>query len=552
MDLSVVCLLMLVLVCHGAGNNETFQEARCKKHGPAIRFPFRLDKQPVHCGYDPRFVLSCNQRNETLLQLPTSVTLNIKKIDYASRLIIAADPDNCLPRQLRNFSLSQSPFKFAGQYQDDYALFNCTSKQGDYYDPISCLGVPGYDIYAYSSNNFLGYTDLTNCTKMYNVPSIPSEMIRGDNILHLNWSEPAACVTLQLQPLFKRSISYVVKKDTDLGDQVASFGRQHEFADITWYPSQGKAVYRIDDRISSNTSGNGLYDYIAFRSTLSLGLAAIRATEDAQESLKDPDGKCASAKLITSTLVNLAYGLTNNGIVFTGYPIIGYHNRLQSSGTCLDSPEDALITACPWDSRIKGEYFFQATFSISLSVVKSFIQDVQNLVKLEPRALCGLEQYNGILMRYVKASSAYLGKEDDALDFDMTFYRNKDPTKPRLYEDIYEEIEQLAVFKYGGLPHWGKNRNLVFNGALKKYKNAGAFLRVKEMYDPLGLFSNEWADQVLGLKGEVNIIKEGCALEGLCICSQDIHCAPRDGYLCRAGKIYQDARVCALVSNSEQ
>eukprot|EP00258_Populus_trichocarpa_P002610 XP_002302669.3 probable L-gulonolactone oxidase 6 [Populus trichocarpa] len=359
-------------------------------------------------------------------------------------------------------------------------------------------------------------------------------------------------VTLQLQPLFKRSISYVVKKDTDLGDQVASFGRQHEFADITWYPSQGKAVYRIDDRISSNTSGNGLYDSIAFRSTLSLGLAAIRATEDAQESLKDPDGKCASAKLITSTLVNLAYGLTNNGIVFTGYPIIGYHNRLQSSGTCLDSPEDALITACPWDSRIKGEYFFQATFSISLSVVKSFIQDVQNLVKLEPRALCGLEQYNGILMRYVKASSAYLGKEDDALDFDMTFYRNKDPTKPRLYEDIYEEIEQLAVFKYGGLPHWGKNRNLVFNGALKKYKNAGAFLRVKEMYDPLGLFSNEWADQVLGLKGEVNIIKEGCALEGLCICSQDIHCAPRDGYLCRAGKIYQDARVCALVSTSEQ
>ncbi|KAH8517035.1 hypothetical protein H0E87_005113 [Populus deltoides] len=359
-------------------------------------------------------------------------------------------------------------------------------------------------------------------------------------------------VTLQLQPLFKRSISYVVKKDTDLGDQVASFGRQHEFADITWYPSQGKAVYRIDDRISSNTSGNGLYDYIPFRSTPSLGLAVVRATEDAQESLKDPDGKCASAKLITSTLVNLAYGLTNNGIVFTGYPIIGYHNRLQSSGTCLDSPEDALITACPWDSRIKGEYFFQVTFSISLSVVKSFIQDVQNLVKLEPRALCGLEVYNGILMRYVKASSAYLGKEDDALDFDMTFYRNKDPTKPRLYEDIYEEIEQLAVFKYGGLPHWGKNRNVVFNGALKKYKNAGAFLRVKEMYDPLGLFSNDWADQVLGLKGEVNIIKEGCALEGLCICSQDIHCAPRDGYLCRPGKIYQDARVCALVSTSEQ
>ncbi|XP_052302136.1 rust resistance kinase Lr10 isoform X15 [Populus trichocarpa] len=214
MDLSVVCLLMLVLVCHGAGHNETFQEAKCKKHGPAIRFPFRLDKQPEYCGYDPGFVLSCNERNETLLQLPTSVTLNIKKIDYKSRLIIAADPDNCLPRHLRNFSLSKSPFKFADQYQYDCTLFNCTSKHGDYYDRIPCLSVPGYDIYAYSSNNFLGYTDLTSCTKMYNVTSIPSEMTGGDNILHLNWSEPAACGICEEHGMFCRW-----KNNTKLGTE---------------------------------------------------------------------------------------------------------------------------------------------------------------------------------------------------------------------------------------------------------------------------------------------------------------------------------------------
>ncbi|KAL3574815.1 hypothetical protein D5086_022916 [Populus alba] len=201
MGLSVVCLLMLVLVCHGAGLNDMFQEEKCKKHGPAIRFPFRRDNQPVRCGY-PGFVLSCNERKETLLQLPTSVTLNIKKIDYASRLIIAADPDNCFPRQLRNFSLSKSPFKFAGQYRDDYALFNCTSKHGDFDGQIPCLGAPGYDIYAYSSNYFLGYTDLTSCTKMYNVTSIPSEMIDRYNILQLNWSEPAACGVCEEQGKF--------------------------------------------------------------------------------------------------------------------------------------------------------------------------------------------------------------------------------------------------------------------------------------------------------------------------------------------------------------
>lgn len=217
---------------------------------------------------------------------------------------------------------------------------------------------------------------------------------------------------------------------------------------------------------------------------------------------------------------------------------------MQASGTCLDSLNDGLITACPWDSRIKGEFFHQTAFSIPLSVVKNFIEDVQKLVELEPKSLCGLETANGILMRYVTASSAYLGKSEDAVDFDITYYRSKDPLAPRLFQDILEEIEQIGLFKYGGLPHWGKNRNLAFLGAIKKYHNADKFLKVKEEYDPQGLFSSLWTDQMLGLKEGVTTFKDGCALEGMCICSQDSHCAPKKGYFCRPGRIYTEARVC--------
>ncbi|XP_051152497.1 probable L-gulonolactone oxidase 6 [Andrographis paniculata] len=354
-------------------------------------------------------------------------------------------------------------------------------------------------------------------------------------------------VTLKLQPMFKRSLRYVTRNDSDLGDLAGSFGRLHEFADLIWHPSERRVVCRNDDRVSLNTAGNGLYDFYGFRSTTQLVVSALRTQEETQESLGDADGKCINGRLTSFALTTLAYGLTNNGAIFTGYPVIGYQNRMQASGSCLDSPNDGRATVCPWDYRVKGLYYHQTTFSIALSVVKNFITDVQKLVALYPKSLCGLDLYNGILMRYVTASTAYFGKQEEALDFDITYYRSKDPQTPRLFEDILEEIEQMAIFKYRALPHWGKNRNVAFIGAIDKYKNANKFLKIKTMYDPQGLFSSDWTDQILGLKDGLIIEKDGCALEGLCICKEDAHCAPRKGYLCRPGKIYKEARVCTKV-----
>lgn len=82
-----------------------------------------------------------------------------------------------------------------------------------------------------------------------------------------------------MEPLFKRSLTYLTKNDSDLGDELITFGKKHEFADVTWYPSQQKVLYRIDDRVSSvNTFGNGLYDSIGLRSTPSSTLTLSRTT----------------------------------------------------------------------------------------------------------------------------------------------------------------------------------------------------------------------------------------------------------------------------------
>ena len=77
--------------------------------------------------------------------------------------------------------------------------------------------------------------------------------------------------------MFKRSITNMQKNDSDLEKRILQFGMDHEFGDVTWYPSQARVVYRVDDRVPMNSSGDGMNDFIGFRSTLTAVLSAVRS-----------------------------------------------------------------------------------------------------------------------------------------------------------------------------------------------------------------------------------------------------------------------------------
>jgi hypothetical protein len=171
---SLLLLTVLFIVVLGEGQNGCADILKCGEDGPDIRFPFRLkDRQPDHCSY-PGFDLSCNDKNDTVLQLPTSVKASVKYIDYKSQLIQVSDPDNCFPRKIRGLNLSSTPFQFNETIFFNFSFFNCTAGVSCYFNLIDCLSNPGYQVYACL---FVRWTSddlpILSCTKMYSVSSVP-------------------------------------------------------------------------------------------------------------------------------------------------------------------------------------------------------------------------------------------------------------------------------------------------------------------------------------------------------------------------------------------
>ncbi|KAI3899898.1 hypothetical protein MKW92_006302 [Papaver armeniacum] len=286
---------------------------------------------------------------------------------------------------------------------------------------------------------------------------------------------------------FKRSITNVYQNDTNLEKEFMDLKLAHEFADITWYPSFHTTVYRKDDRVPLNTSGDGINDFIGFQPTPPSYFLNLQ--EENVEKTRDIAEQCTLASTLVGYKKSLANGLKNDGVSFSGYPVVGRQGRMQASGSCLYSPKLTQST-CVWDRRIKGLFFYESGAVFPASNFGDFIRDVKKLRDLKPSNFWWLDIYIGFLMRFIKASEAYLGHSEDSVAVDFTYWA-KDPLTPRMNQDVWEEIEQMAFFKYSAKPHWAKNRNLAFFGFGKESANV-----------------------------------EGCAMEGQCICSGDKHCNP--------------------------
>ncbi|XVE53726.1 hypothetical protein DITRI_Ditri03aG0025600 [Diplodiscus trichospermus] len=346
---------------------------------------------------------------------------------------------------------------------------------------------------------------------------------------------------------FKRSITFNPTTDSMIENEFQEHAKKYEFADITWHPSRHIAVYRYDNRVSMDTPGDGINDFIDMQPNSIVFSQSARAIEKAFETARNASAKCSLGVTMMEQKKMIGYGLKSNGQNFIGYPVVGRQGKMQTSGSCLYS--SAADSSCIWDPRItNGVSFSESSAIFTASKLGDFIRDVKRLRDLDPESFCGMDLYVGFLMRYIKASKAYLGQSEDSIVVDFSYYHADDGSTPRLNQDVIGEVEQMAFFKYGARPHWAKNRKVAFLNVQSKYPNHHKFLEAKQQLDPENMFSSEWSDEILF--GKVGDTSDGCALDGLCICTEDRHCSPSKGYFCKPGLVYKEARVCRYSPSS--
>lgn len=369
-------------------------------------------------------------------------------------------------------------------------------------------------------------------------------------------------VTFRLEAMFKRSVSMSLVDDYGFENMIRDFVRKHEFGDAWWYPAHHKVLFMEVDRVPVSVGGDGVNKMsqvgqpttVADAQLLGTTLVTIDATHDSEQ-------LCNLSKSTMDARAPSGAGFLNDIVKgFTGYPVIGFNNLMQTTGGCQDychkqepdpnvcTPNTILDTnqsICSWDRRVGGVKGYDLEIYVPLRRIREAIIDIKRIRDLNPEALCELEVVEGITMRSVKKSKAYLGHSEDVITFEFEYMRPRDAETPKWNSDVFEEIQQMLVEKYGGTLHWGKSGGYLLQGISKRAVNLKKFLKVKQELDADGLFSNDWTDGLLGIDGKgVEIFRDGCAVEKLCKCREDKHCAPHKGYFCRPGRIWKRARVC--------
>lgn len=174
------------------------QAPTCGNNTFFIQYPFKLVQEGQIPHHISPYDLKCNRQGAVALHLPFSGEFYVRNIDYFQQKIQLYDPSNCLPKRLKNLSLSSSPF-VAVSYQK-YTFFSCPleSLSSSNFTEISCLRNSTASVVAASETSMIAeIKNLTFCKVSYTlqvpVSQVSEYVYNGiDGDLQLSWSDPSS------------------------------------------------------------------------------------------------------------------------------------------------------------------------------------------------------------------------------------------------------------------------------------------------------------------------------------------------------------------------
>ncbi|KAF3448703.1 hypothetical protein FNV43_RR09416 [Rhamnella rubrinervis] len=150
-----------------SGSAKTCPETYCPSNALTVKFPFRLPEyqRDACCGY-PGFDLSCNNRNETIVSLPSG-DFAVRSIIYERQKLWIDDPETyCLPKRLLKKNFSVSGTNFMVENLTLFTFLNCSP-----------------DIVETTRESLMKITCLS--TDTFTVVTVPMELF--------NWALPSWC-----------------------------------------------------------------------------------------------------------------------------------------------------------------------------------------------------------------------------------------------------------------------------------------------------------------------------------------------------------------------
>ncbi|KAL9277795.1 hypothetical protein ACSQ67_024980 [Phaseolus vulgaris] len=190
-DSALMTLFMLLLIRTGStAHDECDEEFSCGPNQPLIRFPFQLIKEMNEpCGYT-RICLSCTEKYQTMLALPT-MKLLVTYINYRYQEIGLTDPENCFSNKFNQTINFIRTYQFESLYDgphNNLSFFNCTSAGLRHQYGVYSQDIVSCPIYISNSFESILKLDLTSCTKMFDLTAPIAAIPR--NVLILRWSKP--------------------------------------------------------------------------------------------------------------------------------------------------------------------------------------------------------------------------------------------------------------------------------------------------------------------------------------------------------------------------